>query len=599
MPAALDRLRSVVREVTYPLSLPSAEPARQVANAIVTQLDSYVFPRLARMDAPLLVVVGGSTGAGKSTLVNSLARARVSAAGVLRPTTRCPVLACNPADITWFHSGELLPGLTRVAEASDEPGTMQLVAAPALEPGLAFLDAPDIDAVVDENRALATQLLAAADLWLFVTTAARYADAVPWELLHTARARGTVIALVLNRVPPEAIDEVSAHFSEMLAANDLANAPLFVVPESEVDGHGLLPEAATGLLREWFDKLAADPSSRGAIVRQTLDGALAALTPAVAGLAEAADDQTAAVTDLRERLASAYRGARQTVERTLDDGRLFRGELFVRWQEFVHAGGLFRALESRVGHLRDRVVAALTGRPRPERHLQAALEAQLGTVLRDAATDAAERAYASWQVHPAGAELLTPELARPSDGVSERARQVARDWLGDVLDVLRAEADQRSRGSAYASNPIGLTLMVAVIASTPPAVSASLPPDAAAPHSEKETDGEAAGPSAAGDQATTADGTAVAARVVLEAIFGDQAVRTLISAARDRLLARVGALLDEEANRYLAQLATAGVSDGAPGPADRLRSAVAEVEAARNAARLTEGTAFTLPGTPS
>ena len=147
------------------------------------------------------MVVGGSTGAGKSTLVNSLVKARVSAAGVLRPTTRSPVLVCNPSDAAWFRQGDLLPGLTRTTEPSDDPRALHLVTAPALPAGLAFLDAPDIDSVVDANRALAAQLLAAADLWLFVTTAARYADAVPWELLRSARARGAVIAMVLDRVP--------------------------------------------------------------------------------------------------------------------------------------------------------------------------------------------------------------------------------------------------------------------------------------------------------------------------------------------------------------------------------------------------------------
>ena len=57
-------------------------------------------------------------------------------------------------------------------------GTLLVVPAPELQPGLALLDSPDIDSVLAENRALATQLLAAADAWLFVTTAARYADAV-------------------------------------------------------------------------------------------------------------------------------------------------------------------------------------------------------------------------------------------------------------------------------------------------------------------------------------------------------------------------------------------------------------------------------------
>ena len=42
--------------------------------------------------------VSGSTGAGKSTLVNSLVGSEVSTAGVLRPTTRRPVLVHNPLD---------------------------------------------------------------------------------------------------------------------------------------------------------------------------------------------------------------------------------------------------------------------------------------------------------------------------------------------------------------------------------------------------------------------------------------------------------------------------------------------------------------------
>src|SRR5664280_2702637 len=89
--------------------------------------------------------------------------------------------------------------------------SLQLATAPEVPRGLALLDAPDVDSVVTANRELAAQLLAAADLWLFVTTAARYADAVPWELLHTAQERSTALAVVLDRVPPEAAPEVSAH----------------------------------------------------------------------------------------------------------------------------------------------------------------------------------------------------------------------------------------------------------------------------------------------------------------------------------------------------------------------------------------------------
>ena len=84
---------------------------------------------------------------------------------------------------------------------------------------------PDIDSVVSANRALAAQLLSAADLWLFVTTAARYADAVLLELLRQASERGTAVAIVLDRVPPEAMTEIRAHLASMLREQGLSTAP--------------------------------------------------------------------------------------------------------------------------------------------------------------------------------------------------------------------------------------------------------------------------------------------------------------------------------------------------------------------------------------
>ena len=123
---------------------------------------------------------------------------------MLRPTTRSPVLVCARADVAAFSGDRVLPGLPRVTGSAGGPGTVQLVVRDDLPPGLALLDAPDVDSVVESNRELAGQLLAAADLWVFVTTAARYADAVPWDLLRTAQERGTALAVVLDRVPPEA-----------------------------------------------------------------------------------------------------------------------------------------------------------------------------------------------------------------------------------------------------------------------------------------------------------------------------------------------------------------------------------------------------------
>ncbi len=204
--AALERLGAQVTELRVPLDLADAEAARRLRREIADQLDDYVLPRLRRLDAPLLAVVGGPTGAGKSTLVNSLVGTRVSAAGVLRPTTRSAVLAHHPADARWFDERNVLPGLERSTDSSSDPASLQLVRSEHIPAGLALLDAPDIDSVVSANRELATQLLAAADMWIFVTTAARYADAVPWDFLRAAVTRGTAVAVVLDRVPEGATD---------------------------------------------------------------------------------------------------------------------------------------------------------------------------------------------------------------------------------------------------------------------------------------------------------------------------------------------------------------------------------------------------------
>ena len=192
-------LREALRGSTLSLGLPGADAARRESDAAVHQLEDYVVPRLRDIDAPALVVVGGSTGAGKSTLVNSLVGDEVSRPGVLRPTTRSPVLVHHPESGHWFEGDRILPGFDRVRGATSESAQhLQLVAHPNVPTSLAVLDAPDVDSVVDANRAAAAQLLDAADLWVFVTTAARYADLVPWEFLRRAQARG-----VGHRARPE------------------------------------------------------------------------------------------------------------------------------------------------------------------------------------------------------------------------------------------------------------------------------------------------------------------------------------------------------------------------------------------------------------
>jgi len=551
----LERLRDDLRAVRLELDVPGADEARRARDDLVLQVDDYVLPRLRQLDAPALIVVGGSTGAGKSTLVNSLVGSVVSPAGVLRPTTRAPVLACNPEDVPAFEGDRVLPGLARVSGGAGAPGTLQLVATTSLPPGLALLDSPDIDSVLAENRALANQLLAAADGWLFVTTAARYADAVPWEFLRSARERGTALSIVLNRVPADADREVPAHLRQMLETEQLGDAEVLVVPEVRLDEE-LLPADALWPVRAWLDGLAADAQARSALVRRTLRGALASLPLRALVVERAAMEQLAAAAELRAEADLAYADALREVEAALRSGSLLRGEVLARWHEVVGTGDVMRALETRVGWLRDRLKSVVTGAPAADAELKVAVEHRVEAVVRTAAERAAERTARAWRERVPGRALLlnAPGLERATAGLAASAEDEVRAWQGVVFDLVREEGGSKRATARLASlgvNGAGLTVMLAVFA-----------------HTGGLTGGEI----------VVAGGTSAVGQKVLEAIFGDQAVRTLASRAREDLIARVDRLLREEAGRFHALL------DEAVPEADTFARLHAAVDAIRRAA---------------
>ena len=125
---ALTELRDSLTSVRLPLPLPRAVELTGASRDLSKQLDDYVLPRLQRIEAPLLAVVGGSTGAGKSTLVNSLIGRVVTKPGVIRPTTKSPVLVHHPDDLDFFQSDRILPGLGRSFDQAHDTSTLQLVA---------------------------------------------------------------------------------------------------------------------------------------------------------------------------------------------------------------------------------------------------------------------------------------------------------------------------------------------------------------------------------------------------------------------------------------------------------------------------------------
>jgi hypothetical protein len=537
---AVERLRRSAEGVRLPLEVPGVDEARSARTSLVQQLDDYVLPRLRALDAPVLCVVGGSTGAGKSTLVNSLVGEVVSRAGVLRPTTRASVLVHHPSDEHWFTGDRVLPGLSRLtgaAEEVDDPGSVRLVASGSLPAGLALLDAPDIDSVVQANRALSRQLLAAADLWLFVTTAARYADAVPWALLRQAAERGTSVAIVLDRVPPEAMEEIRLHLAEMLHQQGLVQSPIFVIPETVLESGGLLAGRHTERLRSWLH-------------------ALASLSGRADQVATAAREQVVAKDRLRAIVRDAYRDALAGVEDGIQDGSLLRGEVLARWQELVGTGEFLRQVEVGIGRLRDRVTAFFSGRPATAEPLGEALQTGAAALVSSHAQLAAGATARGWRQSPGGEAIVAadPTLAQAPPDLPERVERLIRDWQGEVLDLVRTEAGGKratARYLAFGVNGLAVMLMLIVFSATG---------------------------GLTGAEVGIAGGSAVLAQRLLEAIFGDQAVRELAARARRSLLQRVGELYEQEEARFEQTLESVALAREAIAG---LESAAREVEAVR------------------
>jgi hypothetical protein len=290
------------------------------------------------------------------------------------------------------------------------------------------------------------------------------------------------------------------------------------------------------------------------VVRQTLDGAIRVLARRTHQMADAATEQVAMLTRLRADVERTYAEAAQRVDEASADGTLLRGEVLARWQEFVGTGELLRSLETRVGWLRDRVVGWAKGKPHQADRVTVAVESGLETLILEQAETAAERVEASWRSVTAGQRLLDEsgrELGRASPDFHLAAERAVRDWQQDVLDMVRREgADKRStaRFLAFGINGLSLALMIVVFAQT-------------------------AG--ITGAEAGIAGGSAVIGQKLLEAVFGDQAVRRLAASARTDLSRRVAVLLDAEQKRYLDLLDRLEMSDA---DAERLRDLARRVD---------------------
>ncbi|MFI9027551.1 ATP-binding protein [Streptomyces sp. NPDC053560] len=485
---ALSVLRDRVAAARFPLPLPGAARARRDRAELLAHLDDYVMPRLRAPQAPLLAVVGGSTGAGKSTLVNSLVGRHITEAGVLRPTTRTPVLVCHPDDRHWFAGPRVLPDLVRlwmpeqggagnhpygegscgsdfygdgggagggayegeeedgdVASEGSGPAPLRIETDRGVPRGLALLDAPDIDSLVARNRELAAELICAADVWVLVTTAARYADAVPWHLLRTAKEYDVTLVTVLDRVPHQIAPDITDRYAALLNRAGLGAVPRFTIPElpeSAGGGSGLLPATAVAALRAWLERHAEDPVAREAAAARSVAGAIASLRGRLPALAGASAAQHAAAVRLADRVDEAYERASARVRAAVTGGDVLSGDARANWRDH-----------------------ALGGRPD---ELLDSLTRGLASLLCCAVEEADERTAEVWRRDPAAAGLAL--LGQGSSGhggaagpaasgdasTAGRLGILARRWRRCLEELAEEEAREARAAREAAGDARGL-----------------------------------------------------------------------------------------------------------------------------------------------
>jgi energy-coupling factor transporter ATP-binding protein EcfA2 len=594
--SALLALRHAIVEVPLILEAPGVEEARAERRKLLSQIDDYLLPRVRQSGAPVLVALVGSTGAGKSTLMNSLVGARVSNTGTRRPTTNSPVLACHPSDARWFAENVFLPTLPRVRQQGlampGRDGLLVLAENEGMPEGIALLDTPDIDSVVQAHREFAHQFLDASDLWLFMTSAARYADAAVWELLQQARDRDASLAIVLSRVAPASARQLSAHFGAMLGANGLAGVQRFMIAETVLTD-GMLPPEVYAPVRSWLDDTSARQERRVAVLTQTMSGVLDTFRARVPDLAARVDNQLALRSELRSQASSFFETGLAEFDEATRNGSLLRGEILARWQDFTGTGDLLRMLEVRrsgrpAGRSRKRRV------PARAEALKAAVHDGLETLAAALADRAAEDTVAKWQQHEAGAALIRdvaaadaasqaglapfeilaglddfipsgqaseaqPEpgpaggaaLARSSPDLATRLAKAISAWQDHVMDLVRAEnVTKRSvaRVVSFDEESLALVLTIGML-----------------------------GYGAGGVVVT--EGTSAVPQRLLTTLFGAGPLRDLGARARLDLHDKISLLFGEEMRRFTQIINAAGAPDENAAPA--LLQAAEALEAAR------------------
>ena len=211
--------------------------------------------RLALSRDHTVVALAGSTGSGKSSLFNALARLKLSQVGVRRPTTgvahACVWGPLEPASLLLDWIG-VLPRQRFIRESAldgDDEVALR---------GLVLLDLPDFDSVEQSHRLEVDRLLGLVDQVVWVVDPQKYGD----RILHNAylrqfRSHADVTIVVLNqadRLSPTDTELVLTDLKRLLDEDGLEGVPAMATSAKQP---GMLNELRGALEKTVAERQAA------------------------------------------------------------------------------------------------------------------------------------------------------------------------------------------------------------------------------------------------------------------------------------------------------------------------------------------------------
>jgi hypothetical protein len=547
-------LRRLVEELLNALRQRAAmsarsEAAKARAVRLLQHVEGYLLVRAKSLETPLVVSLVGPTGAGKSSLFNTIAGRAASPTSVLRPTTRRAVALVHPGDREALLEGPF---------AAVDPERLELILDPGAAPGVVIVDAPDLDSIERANREVSDHLIEASDLAVFVTTATRYADRVPWAVLARVRERELSTVIVVNRMPsePEARQMVVAALGRLLEEAGVrrqvdgvgSTVEIIDVVEGALDkSTESLDAASVRPLLELVARLRGDREARWRLAARSLAGALVGVVPLIDEVAADLDHEAVDVEALRRLARNRFDSELRSLREALAAGSFLREEALRQWQDYVGADEITRLFSRGLVRVRATIGALLRPVHAPNEVVRhETLEDVVSVALLHAA-EAARKVAAEW----AEARLVEGRIEDdatlwvPTEDFEGRMRARLREWVAAIAEDISRTGQSKAllaRGGSIGVNALGTGVMLATFIHTGGLTGAEI---------------------------GVAAGTAFVNQKLLAALFGEAAMVELVQRAATRLDAVLALTFDEERDRFERRLPA---EDSLPDLSERLRT---------------------------